>query len=857
MSEKDRASKLAAKEKISTIIEIENNSGDSSESQESVTESIYLSQDISKTVINIEAEDTLKSTNFKMADKKPALTREISLVPTFVNSNVIKFISACKQFHDLMKDFYTTNQIILALTTKLNEMDHTMIQSHDFDTFDDFINYITSRGRSNRTPNEVLQEIYDLKQGKFESLRDYSARIDYLKTEYETTEMISNRPKFFKEEKNLLSFLAESAIKGLKPIYRSKCTEVSLDFKELRTFMNKAVNEIFAYENKPFEAEKFFKSRQETRHDIKPSYNPRNWHQPRGNSPNNSQLSFISNPNKQRYNNPQSFMGGFKNSNNFQYRNKTNGFSGSDFNYPNHQVRNNFNHNKNPIYPSGNNLKYPNHQVRNNFNYNKNSAYPSDYPSGNKPQHSAFNQQSVIWSDKVFIEDYCSNIPYKHPDTATIFQSAKSIIECIVLGQIRDSLLNSMLVVILTTPSVTPGKLMFEHLMNNSGTSLSNLGVVVGLGNFDNSTSPKASRKTKEQEFPGSNLAESLSGDNQEEDQDDGFSSMDDEENFKLWKSLYEAFSEIEVKKDWRSTEFSSKVKWALGVLSFASLMSLRVIVKKPESVLDSFKLRYRGHATQFFAAYGTGEAPIPSLKFLNKFQTIAQPGIEPIRKILSLCVLNYIVNNSLKDSSMQDRGFLEAGLLIHTQMNGLGPIKLYEEAANYLNLKIAELAKNIASKDIVNSLTKWFELVAISPLVTNTISPSAVSWGWSRLFDNNFFASFNSKDHLKLTVRLAGILRISESRANICSMAILDNPVAKNLLNSDEQTATYIHNKFKPISMDPLIYTDDSSFESETKTQQKENSENQFTSNELINPFYIGSEEDEDYEDNDMSNVD
>ncbi|CRK88787.1 CLUMA_CG002774, isoform A [Clunio marinus] len=96
-----------------------------------------------------------------------------------------------------------------------------------------------------------MKDILSIKQGFEESLMDFSARVDYLKTEYEMAEKISNQPPLFESEA-FSALLTKMAIKGLKSIYRLKCSEQEMSYEDLRTYMRKSSNELFSFQNKSF-----------------------------------------------------------------------------------------------------------------------------------------------------------------------------------------------------------------------------------------------------------------------------------------------------------------------------------------------------------------------------------------------------------------------------------------------------------------------------------------------------------------------------------------------------------------------------------------------------------------------------
>lgn len=80
---------------------------------------------------------------------KPSLRRE-------PRKNVKKFIGCSKQFQLVCKDHFTLDQIIVNLMPKLDEVDYTLTEETTFITFDDFTDFITKRGISGRSINDIL-----------------------------------------------------------------------------------------------------------------------------------------------------------------------------------------------------------------------------------------------------------------------------------------------------------------------------------------------------------------------------------------------------------------------------------------------------------------------------------------------------------------------------------------------------------------------------------------------------------------------------------------------------------------------------------------------------------------------------
>ena len=307
---------------------------------------------------------------------KPSLSKELILVPIFNGENVIKFLNCAERYFKLMSPHYETEDIFNTILTKLNSNDYILAEDRTFNDMKEFRSFIIPLATHKKTKEQLLEECFKLKQNFNESLLSYANRTNLLKTNYLLVEAISNVDPLFTKE-HFLQLFAKLAIKGLKTIYRSKCSEENLTYEEFLTFARKPSNELFDNSNPnsddTFETRNVNKKQNFTNNfnSINRNFQKMNFSSRPGNSSNYRYPNKFGNTNN--LNNPSNFgnSNNFRNPNFNPVQNQTNQFNSNPFDqngYNSNWNQKNFNN----TYQSRSDEQFQPRNSNNNFSPNSN-----------------------------------------------------------------------------------------------------------------------------------------------------------------------------------------------------------------------------------------------------------------------------------------------------------------------------------------------------------------------------------------------------------------------------------------------------------------------------------------------------
>lgn len=211
-----------------------------------------------------------------------------------------------------------------------------------------------------------------------------------------------------------------------------------------------------------------------------------------------------------------------------------------------------------------------------------------------------------------------------------------------------------------------------------------------------------------------------------------------------------------------RPVSFSEKVTRMLqdddlsasirALLSFHALISLRVSIKTITSVKRALDERCVGLAKNLFSNLKINENPPPmSERFLeaikSSFDKGSDEGVRMFRMILCLY--------RDKQESRDICSILEAGVLRHTQGNGLGIITLLFNAAGQYQKTVAQMTQFLVSNhtlESVNRIKRFAELYLYK-------QSKEVTWWWCRIVDDSQWTSLKISNNAVVSARLASLL--------------------------------------------------------------------------------------------------
>lgn len=419
------------------------------------------------------------------------------------------------------------------------------------------------------------------------------------------------------------------------------------------------------------------------------------------------------------------------------------------------------------------------------------------------------------WNDKLFFTTYLKKTSWKQSEVALVQNAALSMAVSLMTGTVSDNYMEAFKIVLFACPSTESGKELFGNLVSTTGEAWGSTNFpATSPSDNDYSMAASTSKAGPSQKSDSTTVLADEIGTSETLVNEDG---KPEDEWISNWKRLIDVLHKMEEVKGTPAdptetiskkqgagvTTITNEFRWALGTLSLMGMMLLRLGIKPVESVQLAIQTGLRSHVTQFFGAYSSMVAPLPNATVYEKLKPMIGFGTERTNKIMAIIVFNYMLSAQLVGSVDSDKGLLEAGVLRHTQMNGLIPIKLFEDYISYLKITVRDGFSTLGTTRTKASLWKLGkhyqtygaksslrEVDAIKTAFEGKLtaeSPNEQSWGWAKLFNSSFFLSWAAKHHIPLIARMAGVITGSAGRENLLGMQCLQNAMAQRILDGDK----------------------------------------------------------------------
>lgn len=145
---------------------------------------------------------------------------------------------------------------------------------------------------------------------------------------------------------------------------------------------------------------------------------------------------------------------------------------------------------------------------------------------------------------------------------------------------------------------------------------------------------------------------------------------------------------------------------------------------------------------------------PFPEVKeeFLNAIKGNMEKGSDSCTLLFKTILSGYL------NSEQKEKSILEAGILRHTQGNGLGVVKLLFDFAREKNTTVIKCLLDVATTktmDTVKRVKKFADLYLIE-------GSTEITWWWCRIVDDKQWTTLKISENPLVSARIASVLKAS-----------------------------------------------------------------------------------------------
>ncbi|UCR92532.1 MAG: hypothetical protein [Apis rhabdovirus 4] len=199
-------------------------------------------------------------------------------------------------------------------------------------------------------------------------------------------------------------------------------------------------------------------------------------------------------------------------------------------------------------------------------------------------------------------------------------------------------------------------------------------------------------------------------------------------------------------------SEYSSDIK---TLLSYHALVAFRASVKTAESTKRALDEKLMATFKSLYPHVQLNITfPNTPMNFIQNVKQNMEKGT-PICTNLFKTILSVYVK-AKNDQNKSTISCLEAGILRHTQGNGLGMISMLLGIASLYQMTVGAVAKYFVTNVTLTSWTRAREFASLY-LATNS---KCITWWWCRIVDDTQWTSLRISQNPILGIRLASVLQ-------------------------------------------------------------------------------------------------
>jgi len=379
-------------------------------------------------------------------------------------------------------------------------------------------------------------------------------------------------------------------------------------------------------------------------------------------------------------------------------------------------------------------------------------------------------QERLDWNDQTFSTNFITDAVYKLPSETDIKPSALSLIG-MMSGTITNliGLHEDMLKIIISMNHPRENEMLFKYAIGTTNTKdipkrSQNMTDFNIDGIAASSYNPHSNQPLSDQNTPDTVLA----GDVVPKDTPPA----EPQETLTMtkiktgWEQIYTAFKELKTQGD---VENRGCVNW----LGMYCLYLIKSMVRSPDVVFTSIQQRLVKHCATAYPLEVPFDLVPPSIEFLTKLSVYVESNRKSMNTILALLIGRFMIETAAPSPDPTVRGILMGSCLMHTCMQGLPTLKHLEQAhiATKIPMNImCLLVYNDATKgtlDFISQLIKHMDKKVSVTIKGKSYQMSQISWRWSRLFNDAFFARLGNSQDI-LIIKCVAYIGCTEKEINL-----------------------------------------------------------------------------------------
>lgn len=198
--------------------------------------------------------------------------------------------------------------------------------------------------------------------------------------------------------------------------------------------------------------------------------------------------------------------------------------------------------------------------------------------------------------------------------------------------------------------------------------------------------------------------------------------------------------------------QYSSDIK---TLLSYHALVAFRASVKTTESTKRALDEKLMATFKSLYPHVQLNiTLPNTPMNFIQNVKQNMEKGTPSCTNLFKSILSVYV--QAKRDQNKSTISCLEAGILRHTQGNGLGMISMLLGIASLYQMTVGAVAKYFVTNVTLNSWTRAREFASLY-LAT---SSKCITWWWCRIIDDTQWTSLRISQNPILGIRLASVLQ-------------------------------------------------------------------------------------------------